>query len=297
MPRACPACGRPNSDQAIRCLYCTEPFGAEDEVELSSTPPIPTSERHLIILAPQRDGTAESKIGSVSEVLGLTLYDARLALSTNRYRLLRKVEDREEAEEISRRLEQVGVDHVELAEGDIDALPIRSIEWLRFRSDHMEMHLAGEGAAAMSYQEVLLLVRGEITRARHSERRMATPRGASQPLTPGLRVVLFEKTSKFAAELDAEQFDWSAMEEQQSSSTPMNFKRLIDEILQRSTGARLDRGFDLEPVVLSRSGLESGVDALLDSSKTREGVVYDNGAQFRFYARWRYLVAREAASK
>jgi hypothetical protein len=184
------------------------------------------------------------------------------------------------------------VDHVELAEAEVEELPVRSIQWLRFRPDQMEMHLAGEGAAAMSYPEVLLLVRGEISRARHSERRMATLRGASQPLTPGLRVVLFEKSSKFAAELDAEQFDWSALEDQQSSSTPMNFKRLIDEILQRSTVARLDRGFDLEPVVLSRSGLESGVDALLDVTKTREGVVYDNGAQFRFYARWRYLVAR-----
>ena len=293
MPRACPACGRPNSDQATRCLYCTEPFEAEALDTRPPQPPVPVSERHLIILAPQKDGSiGEERIQSIAEVLGLTPYDARLALQATRHRFFRKVGGRTEAQEISRRLQGLGVEHMALPEADVEALPVRSVRWLRFHSDHLEMHLSDKGTVAMVYPDVLLLVRGEISRARHNERRMATHRGSSQPLTPGLRLVLFEKTSKVAVELDAEQFDWSALEGQQSASTLMNFKRLMDEILHRATGATLDRGFDLEPVVLSRSGSESNLDALLDGSKEREGVVYDNESQFRFYARWRYLVAR-----
>ena len=70
------------------------------------------------------------------------------------------------------------------------------------------------------------------------------------------------------------------------------FKRLEDEIVAR-TGVGLDRGFDMEPVVLSRSQADVEVGSMLGTEQgSREGVIYDNQAQFRFYARWRYLVAR-----
>ena len=295
MPRACPACGRPNSDQAARCLYCTEPFGAAAPDEVVA-PTIPVSKRHLIILAPQQDErSSEERAQSLAEMLGFAPYDARLALKTMRHRLLCKVRSQREAREISSQLERLGVEHLELAEADVEAVPVVSMRWLRFHSDHMEMQLSEKGTEQVSYGDVLLLVRGEIARERHNERRMATPQGASQPLTPGLRLFLFVRASSVAAELDSEQFDWSALGDRQSISTPMNFKRLVDEILHRATSAELDRGFDLEPVVLSRSGAGSDMDALLDGSKTRDGVVYDNEAQFRFYARWRYLVARARA--
>ena len=292
MPRACPACGRPNSDQAARCLYCTEPFGvAAPDESIEAT--VLVSKRHLIILAPQEDGRPDrERLQSIAEVLGLTSFDARLALRTKRYRFLRKVEGREEASEISSRLERLGVKHLELSEADVEALPIRSVRWLRFHGSHLELHFSDKGSVTMSYPDILLLVRGEIAKERHHERRMATTRGASQSLTPGLRLLVFDKSATATAELDPEQFDWSALEEWQSSSTPINFQRLIDEILHRAGGAQLDRGFDLEPVVLSRSGVESTVEALLEGSKRREGVTYDNEAQFRFYGRWRYLVAR-----
>ena len=291
MPRACPACGRPNSEQSARCLYCTEPFDrtAPDE---PVAPAIPISTRHLIILAPQGDeGLSEARAQSLAAVLGLAPYDARLALKTIRHRLLCKVEGQRDVREISSQLERLGVEHLQFAEADVEAVPIDSMRRLRFYSDHMEMQLSEKGTEQVSYGDVLLLVRGEIARERHNERRMATPRGASQPLTPGLRLLLFGRTSNVAAELDSEQFDWSALGDRQSISTPMNFKRLTDEVLHRATSAELDRGFDFEPVVLSRSGVESHLDALLEGSKARDGALYDNEAQFRFYARWRYLVA------
>jgi hypothetical protein len=96
-----------------------------------------------------------------------------------------------------------------------------------------------------------------------------------------------------AAELDAEQFSWDALGGEHSPSTPINLKRLIDGILERAAGAELDRGFDMEAVVFSQAEGGSSLDSMLGVGQTsREGAVYDNEAQFRFYARWRYLVAR-----
>lgn len=120
---------------------------------------------------------------------------------------------------------------------------------------------------------------------------MATTRGASKRLTPEHRLHLYAIDAKMAVELAAEQFDWSVLGAERSISTPINFKRLVDEILGRTEDLELDRGFDLEPVVLSRSESETEVDAMLGAGeKNREGANYDNEGQFRFYARWRYLV-------
>ena len=58
----------------------------------------------------------------------------------------------------------------------------------------------------------------------------------------------------------------------------------------------LDRGFDHEPVVVSRSIATDLGNALAEAKRGPEGVLYDNEAQFRFYARWRYRVARRLAA-
>ena len=167
------------------------------------------------------------------------------------------------------------------------------VRWVRFHPDRLELGLAGEELARIGNSELCLLVQGEIARERHQERHMATARGGSKPLTPGHRLHLYAVDASVAVELDPEQFDWSVLGANKSISTPINFKRFVDEILGRTEGLELDRGFDLEPVVLSRSETDMDVDSILGAGeKSREGGIYDNEDQFRSYARWRYLVAR-----
>ncbi len=262
-----------------------EPEGTADEI--ASVTKAPSSDRHLVILAPQPDASAtDAKVEAFAAAVGLSRYDARLALLTQRHRLLRKVEDTQIANVLSKRIEELGVTHLSVPESEVEALPVVRIRWLRLEPDHLELGLSGEEIARISDSELLLLVRGEIARARHHERRMATARGASQPLTSGILLHFYGIHSSMAAELDPEQFDWSVLGAD-SISAPINLKRLVDEIVDR-TEVNLDRGFDREPVVLSRSQANVEVDSLFGG----EGVIYDNEAQFRFYARWRYLVAR-----
>lgn len=299
MPKSCPACGRPNADRATQCLYCTGPLEPMKDVEpegpageITSFPKAPSSDRHLIILAPQLDASAtDANVEAFAAAAGLSRYDARLALLTQRHRVLRKVEDAQKAAVLSKRIEALGVTHLSVPESEVEALPVVRIRGLRLEPDHIELGLSGEEIARIGDSELLLLVRGEIARARHHERHLATARGAKQPLASGARLHFYGIHSSVAAELDPEQFDWSALEPD-SLSTPINFKRLVDEIVDR-TKVKLDRGFDLEPVVLSRSQADSEVDSLLGTGQgNHEGVFYDNEAQFRFYARWRFLVAR-----
>jgi hypothetical protein len=297
MPRACPACGRPNADRAAQCLYCTEPFEPIPEekgaADVPPETPATPSERHLIILSPQGDAfDIESKIGAFAELMRMTSYDARLALATKRHRLLRKVVDAQRALELSAPLRELGVVHFDVAESEIEALPVEATRRLHFVGEHLELGLAEGVLRRVACSRLVLLVQGDIKRERYREGQMATPRGASRPLTPGLRLHLYAADSRAAYELDPEQFDWSVLGGERGPSTPLNFKRLTGEILRRCPHVELDRGFDWELAVLSRSEAGSELDAMLKRDRSSEGVIYDNQDQFRYYSRWRYLVAR-----
>jgi hypothetical protein len=297
MAKACPACGRPNSDTASRCLYCSKTIldsvGTITETLSVIAPAVSTPDRHLIILSPQSVGDIPaSTIEAFAEVTGLTAYDARLALQTQKHRLLRKVNEEGDARDLSERLEELGVRHFKFAEEDVRALPVEPVRKIELGDRSLELALSDGRKLTIDYPNLLLLVRGEISRERHKKPKKASE-GASRPLTPGLWLHIYSLDASIAAELDSDEFDWSALAEDQSPSTPINFKRLTDKILLRASQASLDRGFDMEPVVLSRSEPVSGIGEALQGSKESKGALYDNGAQFRFYARWRFLVERE----
>jgi hypothetical protein len=261
----------------------------EKTADAIEAPVAPASERHIIVLAPQADtADVNSKVVPFAELMGLTTYDARLALATKRHRLLRKVVNAQKARELSGRLHELAVAHFDIAESEIEAVAVEEIRRIHFRGEHLELGLQGGTERHVEYSILLLLVQGDIKRERYREGRMATPHGASRPLTPGLRLHI---CARAAFELDPEQFDWSVLGGEQSLSTPLNVKRLTGDILRRAPQVELDRGFDCELAVLSRSGAASELDSRLREEKSGEGVIYDNQMQFRYYSRWRYLVA------
>jgi hypothetical protein len=254
-------------------------------------PTVRATERHLIILFPQSETDwAASKLQSFAKVTGLTVYDARLALQTQKHRILRKLNEEEKALELSKRLTELGIRHITLAEADVRAMPVEPVRRMALGDQSLELTLSKGNKLKIDYSDLLLLVRGEIRRESHKKPKKAAD-GSSRSLTPGLRLHIYGAGATVAAELDSEGFDWNVLPaEVRSPSTPLNFKQLTDELLLRGTRAKLDRGFDMEPVVLSRSEPVSGIGEILQGSRKSKGALYDNSDQFRFYARWRFLV-------
>ncbi len=295
MPKLCPACQRPNGDLATECLYCTEPLPESPEAEPSeqaiATAAQDRAEWHLVIVLPQ-SGTSDEALSAYANAMNVVLYDARLALAADRPRLARRIDDRELAQDMSAELQSAGIAHYVVPESEVLAQPITSAPSARLHERHLELELEGE-AVSIAYPDLLLIVQGDIHRERHHESRMATTRGASYALTPGVRFHIYSRAAPVAIEIDPDEFDWSVLGPSQTSSVHLNVRLLLDAILERSHTLELDRGFRLEPVVLSRSQSAAGLDdALAASTKGPGGVVYDNEPQFRFYARWRYRVAR-----
>ena len=296
MPIACPACGRPNSERATQCIYCTEVLeglapDATDE-RLPETAPLEASgNRHLIILAPQLEGL-DGRVEPFAEAVGMDPYDARLALQIKRPRLLRKVETASEAAHLSARLASARITHFTLAEADVTSIEIVPLRNMALMEEELRLGLAGGRFQVIRYRDLALLVRGDVAREHHRERGLGTIQGTSRRLTPGLRLHFYVRQGVAVYELDPEQFDWSILGDAQSPSTPLNLRRLLDKIKERVPELVIDRGFDWEPVVLSRAEQETEISSALASERSRQDAsVYDNQSQFRFYSRWRYLIA------
>jgi hypothetical protein len=295
--RACPACGRPNSESATKCLYCVAPLPPiEGQPPVPVGTPAPATDRHLLILLPS-PGWDEASVAALSRIASVSAYDARLSLSSPRPRLFRRLDNGEEARRFSEELSSARLAHYVVPETSVTDLPVARASALDLRDRHFEVSLDGAsaGIGPAPYAELLLLVRGEITRERHDERKLGSTRGASRRLTSGSRLHLFLREAPVAIEIDPDVFDFRFLQEEKSISALLNLEKLIARILERAPGLVVDRGFDLEPLVLSRAGGGDITDALAATDRGPSGVPYDDEANFRFYARWRYRVARHVS--
>jgi hypothetical protein len=305
MAIACPVCGRPNSESAAKCLYCVSPLEPLGELAEKAAPAAPPAEhgRYLLILLPG-NGPQEEGIREFSRIAEVSPYEARLSLSSPRPRLFRWLDSEAEARRMSSELSSVRIPHYVVSESTVLSLPVACAKGLEFQDRHLEIRIEGQPGPSpapsnltVPVSDVLLLIRGEITRERHDERRLGTTRSVSRRLTPGLRLHLYPREAAIGIEIDPESFDFQALGSDRSASALLNLDRLLARLVDRTPGAELDRGFDQEPAIVARSGRPDLGDALAESKRGSEGVLYDNEGQFRFYARWRYRVARHAAAR
>lgn len=289
MAKPCPACTRPNSDAATKCLYCSQPLASPPPDESSTLSPLPAADWHLVILIPSGPPD-DATIESLSDVAGVSRYDARLSLSSTRPRILRRVESDLSARGLSERLRASRIPHYVVSEKSILALPVTRAQRGELQEQALELSVEGT-TLSIPYEDILVCVRGEITRENHNERKLATAKGANRSLSPGLLLHLYSKEASVAVEVDSESFTWPSSGHEPTRSAILELERFLDSIEDKTSGVLVDRGFDLELPVLSRAGDSSDLAHVL-SSASPGGVLFDNRDQFRFYARWRYRLER-----
>lgn len=299
MARPCPACARANGDMAQRCLYCSAPLPAISEQEPASSDPSAATvgdKRYLVILIPS-GVPSESVAESFSEIAGLPLYDARLSLAATRPRLFRRV-SKNVGHDLSKKLAAARIPHYVVSEQSVRELPVTRLSRATLHERHLATDVNGI-QLSIPYDDLLLLVRGEIARDRYDEKKFGSSRSVTRGLSPGMRLHLYRREASAALEIDLENFDWSTLGPERSDSALLNLERLIDEISEKAPSATLDRGFDREPVVLTRAESSDDVASVLNNTDQAltagAGVFRDNEAQFRFYSRWRYRLERHLA--
>ena len=295
MAKSCPSCSRPNADAATKCLYCSEPLDPpplEPDVDSDESPLAPLTDAawHLVILIPG-GAPEEGMVEGLADAAGVSRYDARLSLTSMRPRVFRRVEGEFFARGLSQQLTASRIPHYVVSQKSIEALPVSRAQKAELKERHLEASLDGR-MLSIPYQEILLLVRGEITRENHNDKTMATAKGANRSLSPGLLLHLYSRDASVAVEIDPESFAWPGSGHEPTRSALLNVERFVDAIEDKAPGVIVDRAFDLELPVLSRAGGDTDLSHVFSTTGTSDGVLYHNEDQFRFYARWRYRLER-----
>ena len=304
MAQVCPACSRRNGDRATKCLYCSEALepveapetATPDDVSPVPTDPSGTEDSQLVIFFPG-EGRTEATVSRLAEIAGLSRYEARLWLQASRPRLFRRIETEPLARELSERMTEASVPHFLAPEARVRSTAIARARQAVFGERHFDI-VIDDRTTTVLYEELLLLVRGEITRANHDDKRLGTAKSVTRKLTPGILLHLYLRNQNLAVEIDPESFGWPDHGDRVSPSSLVNLERFVGVLREKAPHAAVDRAFDLEPAVLSRSGSDSELTHMLsDGGLGARGVVYDNGEQFRFYSRWRYQLERHLSMR
>ncbi|HUT55588.1 MAG TPA: hypothetical protein VM658_19515 [bacterium] len=170
MSKECPKCRRPNSDKALRCIYCAAVFPETTGPEVkapaageASPKPAPPADVFLVILSPRQKIPAAMFKG-VSAELNLDPFTTRQKLKSPAPWTARTCHDAAPAQELVRRLAALGVDAyvakqsgIERLLGRIQALGIKTM------ADDETVFLDALGApTAVRHDDVFLVVRGRV---------------------------------------------------------------------------------------------------------------------------------------
>lgn len=280
-----------------RCLYC----GADlppGETAAADRPAAaapgeaeaPRPDRVLLVLDLQ--GTDPDRLG---KALGLPAFEAAQRALRGGYQLHRLVPPEEAAREAARLAEEgLTVWAVPEAEARSGARPLlaRGGEWaegaLRLRLE--------EGEARVDREDLLIVVRGPITREYQPEAKQKKVSTATP--APGYRFHLHRRSEPRPVELDPDDFRFGP-----ALGGGSSLLQLSDWVEALQAGVPEDDCFRrIPPALAPAASGQGGLAALLEASarpgdKPREGeaVVLDNLEQFRFYSAWRAAVERRVA--
>jgi hypothetical protein len=292
----CLSCRRPVAVARATCLYCGAALPPEHltaalaAAAREQAPPAArgaAADRSLVVL-----DLADANPDTLARALGMPRYEAGLLAKRGGLHLHR-VLDPAEAEAEAERLGARGVTAVLVPEAEARVRPLRATGGARgegtltFRTE--------EGAAILRPGDVLLVVRGPITREYQTSwerRRVDTAR-----LEEGYRVHVHRAREPRPVEIDAANFELGL-------AGTGSARLALDTWLANVAGdAPLDDAFRRLPPALGPAepepkGALSAAGSLGLASRRRQGagdegpLVLDNVEQFRFYSGWRAAVER-----
>lgn len=306
----CPRCARPVAAAQPRCVYCGAELPAEAveaaaaaraaleaqwarEGETSTATPAtggapdtPTTPRVLLVLE-----IASADEGALARALSLSAFEAGLRRRRGGPDLHRILPGPQATEEAAR-LRAQGLEVLEIAEDEV-----RRAEPVMATGGYAEtdgLALDGhEGPQHLAEADLLLIVRGVITREYQSEAE-ASRRRRLATLDPGYRVHLHRRGDARPVELDPAALDFGPGGA--PSGAQLQVASWIDRLFP---GVPRDDSFRLVIPALAPAAPAAGGNAaaaavaLAPPGRERRAVL-DNLAQFRFHSAWRAAARRRA---
>ena len=245
----CERCGRPNPPNRRACIYCGEGLPIPAERLGDITPnfrKLETWERGFNLI--WREQTAEVKTPRAAEFLSIESDHLAEILHAGPGLPVARVATATEAEVLMHSLEGAGLRCSLVPDEDLDAdmPPVRigGVEFLNYQLAIKNFNTGEISLAA--YDQVVLIVRGQITRSRVDANEKKRRRGTNPKVIDEYATVsdesvidIYTKADNVGFRIYPAGFDFSCLGDQKTLLARENVGRLVDWLTEHSPTARL----------------------------------------------------------
>ncbi|HLM23507.1 MAG TPA: hypothetical protein VK274_00560 [Pyrinomonadaceae bacterium] len=308
----CEECLRANPPTRVSCLYCVAPLPMTEAAARLRKPVLRHPEKHQLgynnILLPPDQVTPEEMINEAAKLLKLSPENVRELMSQSVPMPVARTASREEAELVSARLRDLGVDCLTLSDEDLGLSfsenAVKRVRSMTFEDERVTIYQAGAAEVTeAAWADIVLIVPGRLFETRLEIKERTTRKTENEILDTSEffrdeTVIDFYTGSHSSTwRVSAGGFDFSCLGPEKALVSNENIARLQRLIISKAVNAQVDDSYARMRNLLE---LAWGTQAETQSSGWRRerpgklsvgvATTRSNESQFTRYARLRYVL-------
>ena len=303
----CEECLRANPPTRASCLYCVAPLPLTETSARLIKPVLRPPEKHQLgynnILLPHEQVASDEVVAGAAELLKLSAENVREILSQSVALPVTYPANRVEAELVTERLRELGLDCLTVSNDELGK-DVRRVRSMTFDDVSLAIHQAG-ATSHISWADVVLILTGRLFETRLEIKERMTRKSENEILDTSefsrdeYVIDFYTATHSSTWRVGASGFDFSCLGRDKALVVNENMGKLQKLMIQKATNSKFDDSYArvrnlLELVWTTEPETQSSGWRRERPGKLSVGVstIRSNETQFTRYSRLNYYLSR-----
>lgn len=299
----CEECLRANPPTRASCLYCVAPLPLTETSARLIKPVLRPPEKHQLgynnILLPHEQAVSDDVMADMAALLKLGVENVRACLSQGVALPVTYTANRVEAELVTERLRELGLDCLTVSDDELGK-DVRRVRSMTFDDSSLTINQAGV-ATDISWDDIVLILTGRLFETRLEIKERMTRKSENEILDTSeffrdeYVIDFYTATHPSTWRIGASGFDFSCLGRDKALVVNENMGKLLRLMIDRSRDAKVDDSYGrvrnlLELVWTTEPETQSSGWRRERPGKLSVGVstIKSNETQFTRYSRLRY---------
>ena len=313
----CEECLRANPPTRVSCLYCDAPLPLTETSARLRKPVLRAPEKHQLgynsILLPAEQAVAERVIADAAALLKLNVEHVRTVVSQSEPLPVARTASREEAELVSERLRELGLQCLSISDEELGLTftdsAVRRVRSMKFDEHSLTIHQAGVAEQTnVLWSGIVLIVPGRLFETRLEIKERMTRKSeneivdASEFFRDEDVVDFYTVINSSTWRVAANGFDFSCLGRDKALVVNENMRKLRALLIEKSVSAQVDESYArvrnlLELVWTTQSETQASGWRRERPGKLSVGVstIRSNEVQFTRHSRLKYFLSKRNA--
>ena len=305
----CEACLRANPPTRVSCLYCVAPLPLTEASARLRKPVLRPPEKHQSgynnILLPAEQAVSESVITGAASLLKLSVENVRDVLALREPLPVTRTASREEAELVSERLRELGLESLFVSDDELGNV-VRRVRSMTFDDDLFTIHQAGSvEQTRVLWSEIVLIVPGRLFETKLEIKERMTRKSENEILDTSQFfrdedvVDFYTAINSSTWRVGANGFDFSCLGREKALVVNENMRKLRALLVEKSVNAKVDDSYARVRNVLELAWTTQPETQSSGWRRERPGMlsvgmstIRSNEVQFTRYSRLRYYLSK-----